>query len=554
MSVRTTTLDGTMPVEDSPPKAASRRHWAADHRRWRWTLPAAVACADAAAAVLALAVAAQLTQGVGTTDLALGDRTLGYAVGAGVLAPVWALTLAAHGGYAHSILGTAPAEPRRVLRAGIAFFAIIAVIDLLWATEAPVRLVVLVAAGTVLFTLVARLVGARVVHRAREQGRWMRRVVVYGAGPDVQALAGVLAAAPQLGAEVVGTCTTDAQVGESLDARALARLLAEAPHVDAGAVNGHAPDARLVHTAGNGAAGGAHRSVAGVDDPGELVLRVVSSTGADVLAVAAGTPPDRLRALAWALEGTGIELLVAPATTGVARHTVALHPVGDLPLLRVEGCRLAGTRLIVKNVVDRVSAALLLVLLSPVLIAVAAAVKLTTPGPVLYRQTRVGQHGGTFSFLKFRTMVADADSSMPGFADCNEADRQFKVHLAGCNEADGLLFKLHDDPRVTRLGRVLRRYSVDELPQLWHVLCGEMSLVGPRPLAVSPEDFAGDARRRLRVKPGITGLWQVSGGRNLSWEDTVRLDLEYVDRWSLLLEVMILLRTPAAVVRRRGVY
>jgi exopolysaccharide biosynthesis polyprenyl glycosylphosphotransferase len=271
-----------------------------------------------------------------------------------------------------------------------------------------------------------------------------------------------------------------------------------------------------------------------------------------MLAIAAGTPSHRLRSLAWRLESTGVELLVAPAVNDVAPQAVAVRSLGDLRLLRVEGCRITGARLAVKNVMDRAGAALLLVLLAPVMIAASVAVKLTSPGPVLYHQSRVGQDGRVFDFLKFRTMVRDPDLLMPELADCIDGDRLVKIHLAQCNEADGLLFRVRDDPRVTRVGRVLRRYSIDELPQLWHVLHGEMSLVGPRPLAVAPEDFIGDARRRLRVKPGITGLWQVSGRRDLSWDDTVRLDIEYVDRWSFLLDLKILLRTPAAALRARG--
>jgi lipopolysaccharide/colanic/teichoic acid biosynthesis glycosyltransferase len=188
------------------------------------------------------------------------------------------------------------------------------------------------------------------------------------------------------------------------------------------------------------------------------------------------------------------------------------------------------------------------------MIAAAVAVRLTSPGPVIYRQSRVGQHGRVFTFLKFRTMTCVPDASPIDPAGRTGDDLLCRIHLASCNEADGLLFRVHDDPRVTRVGRLLRRCSIDELPQLWHVLRGEMSLVGPRPLAVAPDDFIGAARRRLRVKPGITGLWQISGRRELSWEDTVRLDNGYVDRWSLVLDLKILLRTPAAVLRARGAY
>jgi lipopolysaccharide/colanic/teichoic acid biosynthesis glycosyltransferase len=207
--------------------------------------------------------------------------------------------------------------------------------------------------------------------------------------------------------------------------------------------------------------------------------------------------------------------------------------------LRVEG-RLTRERLLVKDAMDRLSAALLLLVLSPLLLAIALAVCVTSPGPVLYRQRRVGRHGRTFCFFKFRTMVIGADSQLPGLIDLNSGD--------------GLLFKILDDPRVTPVGRFLRRWSLDELPQLWNVLWGDMSLVGPRPLPVDPHAFRGDERRRLKVKPGITGLWQISGRSELGWDETVRLDVRYVDQWSLALDLSILLRTPAAVLRGRGAY
>jgi exopolysaccharide biosynthesis polyprenyl glycosylphosphotransferase len=466
----------------------------------------AIACADVVAVALALAVAARLSYGSPLTAVRIGDHTISRDL-AGLLAvPAWSLTLAVHGAYAPSVVGTVTEESRRVLRSGVAFFAAVAVVDLVSTTNLSSRLVVVVAVVATLLTLLVRFVGARVVHHAREHHRWMRRAVVFGGSAEAGELTTLMAGAPHLGVEVVGTCAADG-----------------------------APDRGLPPTAGNGQRPSSDGIQA--DDP---VLQVLSSTGADMLAVTAGTPSDRLRSLAWHLEGTGVEVLVAPAVTEVARHTVGVRSVGDLLLLRVEECRIASVRLVVKNVIDRVGASLLLVLLSPVMIAAAVAVKLTSPGPVLYHQSRVGQHGRVFSFVKFRTMVCDADALL--------------TDLAGCNESDGLLFKIHDDPRVTAVGRVLRRTSIDELPQLWNVVRGDMSLVGPRPLPVSPDAFTGDARRRLRVKPGITGLWQVSGRSELSWDDTVRLDMDYVDRWSLLLDLKILLRTPAAVVRARGAY
>jgi len=199
-----------------------------------------------------------------------------------------------------------------------------------------------------------------------------------------------------------------------------------------------------------------------------------------------------------------------------------------------------GAGVVAKSALDRVGALLLLVVLGPIIVFVAVVVALSSPGPVLYRQRRVGRDGEMFEFLKFRTMVPAADAEMPA--------------LDPHNEADGLLFKIQADPRVTAAGRWLRRLSLDELPQLWNVLRGEMSLVGPRPLPVDPTLFLGHERVRLLVKPGITGLWQVSGRSELTWAQTVHLDTRYVTEWSFLLDVYILLRTPLAVLRGRGAW
>lgn len=193
-----------------------------------------------------------------------------------------------------------------------------------------------------------------------------------------------------------------------------------------------------------------------------------------------------------------------------------------------------------KRAIDLLGAALLLLLLAPVLLVAAIAVKADSPGPVLFRQRRTGRRGREFRVLKLRTMHVGSEKR--------------RAALAGRNEADGHLFKIREDPRLTAVGRGLRRYSLDELPQLANVLLGQMSLVGPRPLPAEDSAFTGDARRRLLVRPGITGLWQVSGRSNLAWEDALRLDLEYVDNWSIRLDMTLLLRTLPAVLRGDGAY
>ncbi|MFG2022740.1 sugar transferase [Streptomyces sp. NPDC048825] len=193
-----------------------------------------------------------------------------------------------------------------------------------------------------------------------------------------------------------------------------------------------------------------------------------------------------------------------------------------------------------KRAIDVLGAAVLLLLLAPVLLAAAVAVKVDTPGPLLFRQRRTGWRGKEFHVLKLRTMRVGAE--------------QLRAAMTARNEADGHLFKIREDPRVTAAGRWLRRYSLDELPQLVNVLKGQMSLVGPRPLPVKDSAFTGEARRRLQVRPGLTGLWQISGRSNLAWEDALRLDLEYVDTWSVGRDLAILFRTLPAVLRGDGAY
>ena len=275
---------------------------------------------------------------------------------------------------------------------------------------------------------------------------------------------------------------------------------------------------------------------------GREVVPLVGEVGADTVAVcgSASTEPGELRRLAWQLEGTGVDLVVAPQLTDIAGPRVHIRPLEGLPLLYVEEPTLSGLAWLVKNLIDRLVAGLGLLLLSPVLAAIALAIKLADPGPVYFRQSRVGREGKTFRVWKFRTMYVDAEDRLAALVDQNESD--------------GLFFKIRKDPRITPLGRFLRASSLDELPQLINVLLGEMSLVGPRPLPAEDGDFLGDVRRRLLVRPGITGLWQVSGRSDLSWDDAVRLDLYYVDNWSLTFDLTIMWRTIGVVLRSKGAY
>lgn len=250
---------------------------------------------------------------------------------------------------------------------------------------------------------------------------------------------------------------------------------------------------------------------------------------------------QEMRRLAWALEESGARIMVLPSLTEVAGDRIRIRPAAGLPMLELEGPASRTTTRVLKRWFDVIGATAILVLASPIFLATALAIKLHDNGPVFYRQIRSGRDGVLFGCYKFRSMVVDAEAKL--------------AQVANQHGGDHVLFKAKNDPRITGPGRFLRRFSIDELPQLLNVIQGSMSLVGPRPpLPSEVAKYSSDAYRRLAVRPGMTGLWQVSGRSDLSWDDTVRLDLFYVDNWSMLRDLAILLRTAQAVVGSRGAY
>lgn len=262
--------------------------------------------------------------------------------------------------------------------------------------------------------------------------------------------------------------------------------------------------------------------------------RAVAVTGSP------GWGTGRLHRLAWELEDLSADLIVAPGLMEVAGPRLHITPIDGMALLRLTKPTMNGLPRTIKHVVDLVGALTLIILMAPVLVVLALAVA-TDGGPVFYRQTRIGRRGKPFKMIKFRSMVVDAERRL--------------VALSEQNEGSGPLFKMRNDPRVTRVGLLLRRFSLDELPQLFNVLGGSMSLVGPRPpLPAEVITYSHDANRKLLVKPGLTGLWQVSGRSNLSWDESVRIDLRYVENWSLAQDAMIVWKTFGAVLRRTGAY
>jgi exopolysaccharide biosynthesis polyprenyl glycosylphosphotransferase len=291
-----------------------------------------------------------------------------------------------------------------------------------------------------------------------------------------------------------------------------------------------ADDASLVSDAGIAVAGDI-----------EHVVASVREFGVDAVAVTAGTPDGYLRRLAWSLEGTQVELLVDPGLVEVAGPRLHIRPFVGMPLLHVEQPTFSGWKRVFKAVADVTIAVLALIALLPVWIGVALAIKVEDRGPIFFRQERVGKDGRTFKMWKFRSMVVDAEAKLAA--------------LEAQSDGNGVLFKLKRDPRITRVGAFIRRYSIDELPQLFNVLNRSMSLVGPRPpLQREVELYAKSDHRRLLVQPGLTGLWQISGRSNLTWEESIRLDLRYVETWSFTGDLLIMWKTLFAVIGRRGAY
>jgi exopolysaccharide biosynthesis polyprenyl glycosylphosphotransferase len=481
-------------VETIPRPEASWRPSAVSTRAWTTGYLRRAALADGACALAAGLLAVQARFGA---EGRLPAAYLGFTC---ALPAVWCAAVLLAGGYDSRFIGLGSDEFRRVLNAavtlmaGVAILAYSAKLDLARGYMA----VALPSAGVL--DLAGRFWLRKRLHRLRGLGYCTRRVIAVGHAAAVAGLVTTLRREKYHGLSVVAAC------------------LAGAADMD---------------------------QVAGVPVAGDLagIPAAVSLFSADTVAVLACPEMDgsRLRALAWELEKTDTDLCVAAALLDVAGPRTTIRPVAGLPLLHVDHPELAGGKQVVKSAFDKLIAASALILLAPLFAAIAVAIGLADRGPVFFRQTRVGKHGRPFTLYKFRTMVVDAE--------------QRKHLLAARNESDEVLFKIRRDPRVTRPGGWLRRWSLDELPQLLNVLRGDMSLVGPRPaLPQEAARYGALMRRRLAVTPGLTGLWQVSGRSDLSWEEAVRLDLRYVENWSFALDLQILWKTGSAVIRGAGAY
>ena len=455
----------------------------------------------------------------------------------------WWMSVLLIGGYDTRFIGLGSDEFRRILGAAVNLTAGVAVVSYAAKLDLASGYMAVALPSATVMDLTARYLLRKRLHWRRVRGWCVRRVVAVGHTTEVARLVTVLRRDTYHGLAVVAACLVDAREGGRPDGAAGAPAArVPAARVPAACVPAARAPVADMPVAGVPVAG---VPVAGVPVAGGLcdIAAVVRRFGADTVAVLACPEMDggRLRELAWELEKTGTDLFVAPTLLDVAGPRTTIRPVAGLPLLHVDHPELAGTRQAVKSMFDKTCAAVALLMLAPLFAVIAISIRLADHGPVLFRQTRIGKNGQGFTVYKFRTMVPDAE--------------QRKSDLAAFNEATGALFKIRRDPRVTRLGACLRRWSLDELPQLINVLIGDMSLVGPRPaLPAEVAGYSGHMRRRLVVKPGMTGLWQVSGRSDVSWEEAERLDVHYVENWSLALDLQVLWKTGSAVIRGSGAY
>jgi exopolysaccharide biosynthesis polyprenyl glycosylphosphotransferase len=446
--------------------------------------------------------------GVSSADVRFGGNlteiAVSYTAISVTIIVTWMLMLGIYGSRGYRVLGTGPQEYRQVADGTVRLFGLVAIVSFLFQIEFA-RGYILIAFPLGLGVLIlSRWIWRIWLGAQRLDGKYSSRVLLVGSLDSVVHLARELARQSAAGYLVVGVCIPGGTTASLLPG-----------------------------------------TLTPVFDDLDRLQDAMASVDADTVVVTSSDeiPPQRMRELSWGLEPGRQHLVVAPSLTDIGGPRIHTRPVAGLPLIHVETPRYEGKRLFAKRAFDLVAAGILILLLCPFIVFIAIAIRLSTPGTVFFRQERVGINGTHFKMLKFRSMVTDAESQIGALKAQDRA------------EGNSVMFKMKDDPRVTPIGKVLRRFSIDELPQLFNVLSGSMSLVGPRPpLESEVSEYETHVHRRFLVKPGITGLWQVSGRSNLSWEDTVRLDLYYVENWSITGDISILWRTARAVFGQDGAY
>lgn len=475
-------------------RALERRHgWERGFRRRLAVTDAGVVVATC---LLAIAASVSATQ----SPLVVTDPVLVIDIAVATTV-VWLTMLAVFTTRDVKLWGSGAAEYTRVAHATGLAFGLLAMIDVALDIEGiRAQLIIALPIG-VAALMIERWLWRRWLIRRRAMGAYTSRALVVGDRADVEYVIRSISD-PGLGYEVVGASL-------------------RADELDSLRVDEVTYPAMRSHT----------------------VPEAAAALDADTIIVASRSDddPDHIKHLAWQLERTAAELVITSRISDVAGPRMSLSPVEGLPLIHVGIATFSGRAYLAKRALDVAVATVALLLFAPIAAVIALAIKLDSPGPVLFPQARVGRDGQEFRMIKFRSMTADAEER--------------RAALLEANEGAGPLFKMHNDPRITRVGRILRKFSLDEVPQFWNVLIGEMSIVGPRPPLPSEVATYDDAVfRRLYIKPGITGPWQVGGRSDLSWEESVRLDLRYVENWTVMTDIVLMWRTVRVMLRPDGAY
>jgi len=471
-------------------------------RSWYARYGLALGLTDAAA-IAAAVVAAYLWRFGENLQVTVAGTVHAYPLVAVLIGLVWWVVLDARGSRERCVIGHGLDEYRLVISASLYAFGGVAIVSYFLDAELSRGFfLTLLPLGTFL-VLLGRWVGRQILHRRRAIGGAFTPTLVVGSAREVREAVRDLQRNQHAGYRPVAVALTPSDDNAAIMATP---EMSDLPVIDLSSVNRHVAESRV-------------RAVV----------------------VAPGLTRARVRQLAWELENSLVRLMFVPSLVDVAGPRLSVHQVQDLSLLSVDLPRYSGWNHAIKRAFDLAFSTVALILLAPVLAVIAVLIKREDGGPILFRQERIGLRGEPFVVHKFRTMCVDAESRIDAM-----------IAAAG---GQALLFKVEDDPRITKIGKVLRKYSLDELPQFWTVLRGGMSVVGPRPqVAREVAEYTDAAHRRLLIKPGITGLWQVNGRSDLSIEESIRLDLRYVENWSLTGDLTIIARTIRVVLQSSGAY
>ncbi|MAO79650.1 MAG: exopolysaccharide biosynthesis polyprenyl glycosylphosphotransferase [Nocardioides sp.] len=474
--------------------------WSGARSRWLRALPGTALAID-----VAVMVGIGLVAIVGRRELDIFTSSASVESSVTVAGPLiiagWIATIALTGGYKRDLFGAGTDEYRRVFNASVIAAGLSGVGCYLAKYDLSRGFFLLAFGAGIPTLLLGRLLLRRAVQQARKHGSLRQRVLIAGSRSHVDEIAAVLNRETWLGYQVIGALTPEYDLSEETSSGV--------------PVVGNTSD----------------------------VTSLVKAVNADVIFFAGGSvgASSQLRETLWELERDHVQIVVAPSVTDISSERIKIRPVGGLPLIHIDPPTWSDAARWGKRTFDLVGSTLLIVAFAPLLAFTALQVKVHDGGPVFFRQTRIGRDSQEFGCFKFRTMVANAEEMV--------------TSLQEERGQSALLFKMKDDPRITRPGKWLRRYSIDELPQLFNVWLGDMSLVGPRPqVAAEVAMYDRSMSRRLHVRPGMTGLWQVSGRNDLTPQEAIRLDLYYVDNWSMLQDLSILGRTVGAVLASRGAY